>query len=131
MDSKVNIKLKELSKKDASKNRYNNIVNPPKTSKDLKKKVSFSKNADVSLITKISDKALKRKKVLSKLAAVNSKTKLPAVRKNSNTVNVEQDELTQKFRNNNALRFEEIKNRIQDVSYLFSCLISFYWWIPL
>ena len=131
MDSKVNIKLKELNKKDASKNRYNNIVSPPKTSKDLKKKVSFSKNADVSLITKISDKALKRKKVLSKLAAVNSKTKLPAVKKNSNTVNVEQDELTQKFRNNNALRFEEIKNRIQDVSYLFSCLISFYWWIPL
>ena len=131
MDNKVNIKLKELNKKDASKNRYNNIVSPPKTSKDLKKKVSFSKNADVSLITKISDKALKRKKVLSKLAAVNSKTKLPAVKKNSNTVNVEQDELTQKFRNNNALRFEEIKNRIQDVSYLFSCLISFYWWIPL
>ena len=131
MDNKVNIKLKELNIKDASKNRYNNIVSPPKTSKDLKKKVSFSKNADVSLITKISDKALKRKKVLSKLAAVNSKTKLPAVKKNSNTVNVEQDELTQKFRNNNALRFEEIKNRIQDVSYLFSCLISFYWWIPL
>ena len=131
MDSKVNIKLKELNKKDASKNRYNNIVSPPKTSKDLKKKVSFSKNADVSLITKISDKALKRKKVLSKLAAVNSKTKLPAVKKNSNTVNVEQDELTQKFRNNNAMRFEEIKNRIQDVSYLFSCLNSFYWWIPL
>lgn len=115
MDNKLNIK-------DTSKNRYDR---PPKIPMDLKM-AKFSEKTDASLITKISDKTLRRKKILSRLAENNSKTRLPVVKNIPTTVNVEQDELTQNPSNINALRYEEIKNRIQNVSYLFGCLTCFY-----
>ena len=118
----LNLELLQKDINDKSKTvHHKNILNPIRTTKEIQKKTSFSKNSDILVKNKVSEKALKRKKILNKLTidTVNSKSRLPGVKN-------ELKKPKQKSSANAALRYEEIKNRIKDVSFCMFYLIMLF-----